>query len=57
MASDGGGRPAFMTVRVKVGDLNDNEPMFLLKEYKAAIYSNYSTALPFLKVVLTCSLY
>lgn len=50
MASDTGGRPAFTTVRVKVVDENDNAPLFLLKEYKAAIHSNFSTSVSFLKV-------
>lgn len=57
MASDGGGRPAFTTVRVKVADENDNAPLFLLKEYKAAIYSNYSTSISFLKVITTILFY
>jgi protocadherin Fat 1/2/3 len=52
MASDYGGRPAFITIRVKVADENDNAPVFLLKEYKAAIHSNFTVALPFLKVCI-----
>lgn len=50
MATDGGGRSGFVTVRVKVGDQNDNAPIFLLKEYKANIYYNHSTTTPFMKV-------
>lgn len=50
MATDGGGKSGFLTVRVKVGDQNDNAPTFLLKEYKANIYYNYSTTTPFMKV-------
>lgn len=50
MATDGGGRSGFVTVRVKVGDQNDNAPVFLLKEYKANIYYNHTTTTPFMKV-------
>lgn len=50
MASDAGGRPAFTTIRVKVADENDNAPIFLLKEYKAAIHSNFSVSMSFLNV-------
>lgn len=50
MAMDGGGRSGFVMVRVKVGDENDNAPVFLLKEYKATIQGNLSLNTPFLKV-------
>lgn len=50
MAMDGGGRPGFLIVRVKVGDQNDNSPVFLLKEYKTNIYYNQSTSVPFMRV-------
>ncbi|XP_046394541.1 fat-like cadherin-related tumor suppressor homolog isoform X2 [Ischnura elegans] len=50
MATDGGGRSGFVTLRVKVGDQNDNPPKFLLKEYKASIYSNLTAGTGFLKV-------
>lgn len=50
MATDGGGRSGFVMVRVKVGDENDNTPVFLLREYKATIQSNLSLSTPFLKV-------
>ncbi|KAG8212677.1 hypothetical protein J437_LFUL019545, partial [Ladona fulva] len=50
MATDGGGRSGFVTMRVKVGDQNDNAPQFLLKEYKASIYSNLTAGTGFLKV-------
>uniref|UniRef100_A0A1Y1MVJ3 Fat-like cadherin-related tumor suppressor homolog n=1 Tax=Photinus pyralis TaxID=7054 RepID=A0A1Y1MVJ3_PHOPY len=50
MATDGGARSGFLTVRVYVDDENDNAPKFLLKEYKGCIHSNYSVFAPFLKV-------
>ncbi|KAL3276606.1 hypothetical protein HHI36_011978 [Cryptolaemus montrouzieri] len=53
MATDGGGKSGFFTVRVKVTDENDNAPKFLLKEYKASIYYNQSASLPFITVKAT----
>ncbi|XP_023314181.1 fat-like cadherin-related tumor suppressor homolog isoform X1 [Trichogramma pretiosum] len=50
VASDGGGKAGFVIVRVKVIDDNDNTPVFLLKEYKACIHSNYTVNSVFLKV-------
>ncbi|XP_024879658.1 fat-like cadherin-related tumor suppressor homolog isoform X4 [Temnothorax curvispinosus] len=50
MAMDGGGRSGFVMVRVKVGDENDNAPVFLIREYKATIQGNLSLNTPFLKV-------
>lgn len=50
MATDGGGRSGFLTVRVKVNDENDNAPIFLLKEYRANIYYNLSTSSSIMKV-------
>lgn len=50
MATDGGGRSGFVSVRVKVGDENDNPPIFLLKEYKVSIHGNLTLKTPFLKV-------
>lgn len=50
MAVDGGGRSGFVMIRVKVGDENDNAPVFLLREYKATIQGNLSLNTIFLKV-------
>lgn len=50
MATDGGGRSGFVIVRVKVGDENDNSPVFLIREYKASIHSNLSINTSFMKV-------
>lgn len=50
IATDGGGRSGFTTVKVKVGDLNDNAPEFYLREYKAAISCNSTANSTFLKV-------
>ncbi|XP_076298680.1 FAT atypical cadherin kugelei isoform X2 [Lasioglossum baleicum] len=50
MATDGGGRSGFVMVKVKVGDENDNSPVFLVREYKASIHGNLSVNTPFLKV-------
>uniref|UniRef100_A0A6P7FFE6 Fat-like cadherin-related tumor suppressor homolog isoform X1 n=1 Tax=Diabrotica virgifera virgifera TaxID=50390 RepID=A0A6P7FFE6_DIAVI len=49
-ATDGGGLSDFMTVRVKVGDENDNTPKFLVKEYKVSIHSNLTTSSSFAKI-------
>ncbi|XP_068083906.1 fat-like cadherin-related tumor suppressor homolog [Anabrus simplex] len=50
MATDGGGRSGFVTVRVIVGDQNDNAPQFLAREYKATIQSNLTINSGFLRV-------
>lgn len=50
IATDGGGRSGFTTVKVKVGDMNDNAPEFYLREYKAAINGNLTANTTFLKV-------
>ena len=38
-ATDGGGLASYTTVRVHVSDQGDHEPMFLMKSYKANVYS------------------
>ncbi|XP_015840547.1 fat-like cadherin-related tumor suppressor homolog isoform X6 [Tribolium castaneum] len=50
MATDGGGKSGFITVRIKVADENDNAPYFLLKEYQTSIHYNYSLNVLFLRV-------
>ncbi|XP_053598514.1 fat-like cadherin-related tumor suppressor homolog isoform X2 [Microplitis demolitor] len=50
MATDEGGRSGFVTVRIRVGDENDNSPVFYLREYKTTIHSNISINVPFVKV-------
>lgn len=51
-AFDAGGKSGHAVVRVKVGDVNDNRPKFLLAEYRANIHANYSVGQPFLKVCI-----
>ncbi|XP_065170403.1 fat-like cadherin-related tumor suppressor homolog isoform X3 [Atheta coriaria] len=50
MATDGGGRSGFLTVRVSVMDENDNAPKFHLREYKASVPSNYNIGTSFVHV-------
>lgn len=50
MAQDAGFRPGFSTVRLSVGDENDNAPEFVYNEYKAVIHSNLTINTTFLKV-------
>jgi protocadherin Fat 1/2/3 len=50
MAQDAGGRPGFTTVRVNVGDENDNAPEFVYREYKTVIHGNMTLNTTFLKV-------
>lgn len=49
-ATDSGGRTGFTTVKIKVGDINDNAPDFFLREYKTSIYGNLSVNATFLNV-------
>lgn len=51
IATDGGGRSGFTTVKVKVGDENDNPPVFQLREYKSVIHGNLTVNTTFLKVM------
>lgn len=53
MATDGGGKAGFLTVRVKVLDENDNSPKFYLREYKSSISGNQNIATPFVKVKIS----
>lgn len=50
IATDGGGRSGFTTIKVRVGDQNDNIPQFYLSEYKTSIYGNLSVNATFLNV-------
>lgn len=54
IATDGGGRSGFTTVKIKVGDTNDNTPEFYLREYKTSIYGNLSVNATFLNVSKVC---
>lgn len=36
-ATDGGGKIGYTVVKIKIGDLNDNVPSFLLKDYKIVV--------------------
>lgn len=57
IATDGGGRSAFTTVKIRVGDQNDNSPQFYLREYKTSIYGNLSVNATFLNVSATSIIY
>lgn len=50
LATDGGAKLSFLTLRVKILDENDNTPQFDFKEYKSSIYSNLTVGMGFLKV-------
>lgn len=50
IATDGGGRSGFTTIKVRVGDQNDNIPQFYLREYKTSFYGNLSMNATFLNV-------
>lgn len=53
MATDGGGRSGFTTVRVTVGDENEFSPQFLNTEYHAVIHGNLTKNIVFLRVKAT----
>lgn len=53
IGTDGGGRSGFATVRVRVGDQNDNAPQFQLDAYKTSIYGNLSLNATFLNVIFS----
>lgn len=42
LATDGGGRPGYTTVKVSVGDMNDHSPEFYYTEYKATIGTDFT---------------
>ena len=50
VAFDAGGRSGHTMVQIKVTDVNDNRPRFLLAEYQANIPANFSVDKPFLTV-------
>jgi protocadherin Fat 1/2/3 len=50
MATDGGGRLGFTTIRVAVGDENEFSPEFLNSEYHAVIHGNLTKNIVFLRV-------
>lgn len=50
IATDYGGKSGFTTVKVKIGDENDNPPLFLFNQYKAVINANHAINVTFLKV-------
>ena len=50
MASDAGGKTGHATLKIRVGDANDNRPRFLLAAYRANIHANFSVGQPFLRV-------
>jgi len=50
MASDAGGKTGHATLKIRVGDANDNRPRFLLAAYRANIHANLSVGQSFLKV-------
>lgn len=50
MATDGGGRLGFTTIRIAVGDENEFSPEFLNSEYHAVIHGNLTKNIVFLRV-------
>ncbi|XP_040296233.1 protocadherin Fat 2 [Bufo bufo] len=51
MATDGGGRASFCTVKIIVTDENDNAPVFIANEYVLSVQSNLSKGTPIIQVV------
>ncbi|XP_063784401.1 protocadherin Fat 2 [Pseudophryne corroboree] len=51
MATDGGGRAAFCTVKIILTDENDNPPLFIATEYILSVQSNLSKGAPIIQVV------
>ena len=52
-AFDAGGKAGHAIVRVRVADINDNRPKFLLAEYTANIPANHSVGQSFVRVQAT----
>lgn len=50
-ATDVSGHASFTSVRLTVGDVNDNAPVFQLPEYSVCVPANYSVNSAFLKVL------
>ncbi|XP_058123843.1 fat-like cadherin-related tumor suppressor homolog [Anopheles ziemanni] len=50
MAVDAGGRAGFSTVRIRIGDENDNQPVFQYREYKTLIQGNLTVNTTFYRV-------
>lgn len=50
-AEDAGGRPGFLTLRVNVLDVNDHDPVFVLREIKASVPANMAVNSGFIKVL------
>uniref|UniRef100_A0A182QTF4 Fat-like cadherin-related tumor suppressor homolog n=1 Tax=Anopheles farauti TaxID=69004 RepID=A0A182QTF4_9DIPT len=50
MAVDAGGRAGFSTVRIKIGDENDNQPVFQYREYKTLIQGNLTVNTTFYRL-------
>ncbi|XP_077122485.1 protocadherin Fat 2 [Ranitomeya variabilis] len=51
MATDGGGRASFCTVKIILTDENDNAPVFIANEYVLSVQSNLSNGMPIIRVV------
>lgn len=51
-ATDGGGKFSYTSVKIKVDDENDNEPIFLLSEYKVTLKDDTKPGSLVLKVSL-----
>ncbi|XP_055371961.1 fat-like cadherin-related tumor suppressor homolog [Condylostylus longicornis] len=51
IATDFGGKSGFTTIKVKVGDENDNQPDFVYKEYKAVVNINQQINATIIKVM------
>ncbi|XP_052890694.1 fat-like cadherin-related tumor suppressor homolog [Anopheles moucheti] len=50
MAVDAGARVGFSTVRIRIGDENDNQPIFQYREYKTLIQGNLTINTTFYRV-------